>query len=43
MIGTRAGRKYPSTNGWMFWKFKDNDGQWKPMDDLRQRALGNRE
>lgn len=33
------GRKYPQTNGWIFWRFRDEDGQVKPLDVLRQRYL----
>jgi hypothetical protein len=39
IIGVPAGRKYPQTNGWTFWKFQDRDGQWKSVDNLRQRAF----
>ncbi len=39
VIGAPAGRKYPQTNGWTFWRFKDADGQWKLMDSLRQRQF----
>ncbi|MBU1702316.1 MAG: type I restriction enzyme HsdR N-terminal domain-containing protein [Candidatus Eisenbacteria bacterium] len=39
IIGTRPGRKYPQTNGWTFWRFKDADGQLKEMDYLRQECL----
>jgi hypothetical protein len=37
VIGAPPGRKYPQTNGWTFWRFKDADGQLKPVDCLRQR------
>lgn len=37
IIGAPPGRKYPQTNGWTFWKFRDpQTGQLKEMDDLRQ-------
>jgi len=28
-----------SANGWTEWTFQDNDGRWKPIDELRQRLL----
>jgi len=37
--GAPPGRKYPQTNGWTFWRFRDDDGEWKEMDVLRQRYL----
>ncbi len=37
IIGAPPGRKYPQTNGWRFWRFKDEDGKLKPLDVLRQR------
>ncbi len=37
--GAPSGRKYPQTNGWTFWRFRDDDGKWKEMDVLRQRYL----
>jgi len=37
VIGAPPGRKYPQTNGWTFWRFKDADGELKPVDCLRQR------
>jgi len=44
VIGTGAEGKHPPTNGWAFWKFQDSDGQFKPLDVLRQRyvELGSR-
>jgi len=39
VIGTPPGRKYPNTNGWTFWQFKDNDGQLKVIDCLQQRQF----
>lgn len=39
IIGAPAGRKYPQTNGWTFWGFRDADGQLKPMDALRQALM----
>jgi predicted type IV restriction endonuclease len=29
------GKKYPPTNGWVFWQFIDDDGRSKPVDVLR--------
>jgi hypothetical protein len=37
IIGAPPGRKYPQTNGWIFWRFRDQDGQVRPLDVLRQR------
>jgi hypothetical protein len=37
VIGAPPGRKYPQTNGWTFWRFKDANGELKPVDCLRQR------
>src|SRR5688572_842442 len=37
VIGTPTGRKYPQTNGWVFWQFRDGDGMVKRLDVLRQR------
>jgi hypothetical protein len=37
VIGIPPGRKYPQTNGWIFWQFVDADGGVKPLDVLRQR------
>jgi hypothetical protein len=34
-----SGRRYPQTNGWTFWKFRDSDGQMREMAALRQRFL----
>lgn len=39
IIGAPPGRKYPQTNGWQFWHFRDQDGELKCMDILRQRFL----
>ena len=39
IIGTPTGRKYPQTNGWTFWQFRDEDDQSRPVDVLRQRYL----
>ncbi len=25
------------TNGWTFWLFRDDDGEWQPLDLLRRR------
>jgi hypothetical protein len=37
IVGTPSGRKYLQTNGWIFWQFRDKDGQLKRVDVLRQR------
>jgi hypothetical protein len=37
VIGIPPGRKYPQTNGWIFWQFVDVNGSVKPLDVLRQR------
>ena len=39
IIGAPPGREYPQTNGWTFWRFKDEDGHIKPLDMLRQRYV----
>ena len=39
IVGTPPGKKYPATNGWTFWQFKDSDGQLREIDFLRQRYL----
>lgn len=31
------GLPYRRVNGWVFWKFKDTDGQAKPVNELRKR------
>ena len=37
IIGAPAGRSYPQTNGWTFWKFKDpRTGRMATMDTLRR-------
>jgi hypothetical protein len=38
IIGVPPGRKYPQTNGWVFWSFRDADGRLKPMDVLRKQV-----
>lgn len=42
IIGNPPGRTMPQTNGWVFWQFRDTDGQMKNVDVLRQRYLTNR-
>jgi hypothetical protein len=37
VAGKFPGRKYPQTNGWGFWRFKDGDGQLRPIGHLRKR------
>jgi RAMA domain-containing protein len=40
IIGAPAGRKYPQTNGWVFWKYRDAEtGQLEEIDVLRQKYL----
>jgi hypothetical protein len=40
IIGAPAGRKYPQTNGWVFWKYRDTEtGRLEEIDVLRQRYL----
>jgi predicted type IV restriction endonuclease len=42
IVGTPAGRKYPQTNGWTFWKVRDpQTGEKKEIDALRQDYLKN--
>jgi hypothetical protein len=36
IIGAPSGRKYPQTNGWSFWRYRDEDGQLQPVDNMRQ-------
>ncbi len=42
VIGTPPGRKYPQTNGWTFWRFKDSDGALRKLSVLRERFLARR-
>jgi hypothetical protein len=37
IVGAPAGREYPQTNGWTFWRFRDADGNLTFVDALRQR------
>jgi hypothetical protein len=43
MVASAARRtvlgRLPATNGWVFWQFRDTDGQMKVVDSLRQRYL----
>jgi hypothetical protein len=40
IIGAPEGRKYPQTNGWVFWKYRDwETGRLEEIDVLRQRYL----
>jgi hypothetical protein len=39
VIGSPPGRKYPQTNGWTFWKYRDASGALKEVDDLRRSYL----
>jgi len=37
VAGRFPGRKYPQTNGWDFWRFRDGDGTLRPIGELRNR------
>lgn len=37
VVGDRNGQKYPATNGWTFWHYKDSHGISRPITALRQR------
>jgi len=37
VAGAPPGKQYPHTNGWIFWRFEDQDGRLKALDELRQR------
>lgn len=40
IIGAPPGRRYPQTNGWMFWRYHDmKTGKLEKIDLLRQRYL----
>jgi len=39
VIGVSPGRKYPQTNGWTFWRYRDPSGKLKDMDEVRQRHV----
>lgn len=39
VTGVPSGKRFPSTNGWTFWRFRDSDGELKSLDELRQRYL----
>ncbi len=44
VIGAPAGRLYPQTNGWTFWKFRDAEtGKLIEIDVLRQKHLKRRQ
>ncbi|MDP8923167.1 MAG: type I restriction enzyme HsdR N-terminal domain-containing protein [Chloroflexota bacterium] len=42
VVGTPPGRSHPQTNGWIFWQFRDSDGQLKRLDILHQRYFEGR-
>jgi hypothetical protein len=43
VIGSPAGKPYPQTNGWTFWKFRDPEtGRLIEIDALRQKYLKRR-
>ena len=33
--GTAPDGKLPHTNGWVFWRFRDDQGRLQPIDKLR--------
>jgi len=39
VIGAAPGRKYPQTNGWTFWRFRDRDGALRELSVLRERFV----
>ncbi len=39
VIGGRPDRPYPQTNGWQFWQYRDENGELREIDALRQRYL----
>lgn len=40
VIGSPAGKPYPQTNGWIFWKFRDSEtGKLTEINVLRQKYL----
>ena len=39
IIGAPPGRDYPQTNGWTFWRYRDEQGQLHKIDALRQQFL----
>ena len=43
IIGDQPGRKYPQTNGWTFWQFRDEDGQLRELTVLRERFVARQE
>ena len=42
VAGPFEGREYPQTNGWTFWQFRDEDGELREIDVLRQRLYPRR-
>lgn len=39
VIGLRAGGTFPSTNGWIFWKYTSADGKTRPIEAARTEYL----
>jgi Restriction Enzyme Adenine Methylase Associated len=39
VIGAPPGRKYPQTNGWTFWQFREGAGQLQELSVLRERLV----
>jgi hypothetical protein len=39
VIGAQSGRKYPQTNGWTFWYFRDDDGKPRQLGALREELV----
>ncbi len=43
VVGAPEGRDYPQTNGWTFWRYRDEaTGDLRAIDELRQRYLEER-
>lgn len=43
VLGRPKGEKLVQTSGWAFWRFRDEDGDLKTLDHLRQRYLKQRD
>jgi len=40
VIGAPAGRPYPQTNGWQFWRYRDKEsGEMREVDHVRKQYL----
>lgn len=43
LVGAPAGKPYPQTNGWTFWRYSEEDGgELREIDHLRQKYLAQR-